>query len=73
VQLLYHKVLPPFSDEGSSEYAIITQCTTDNICATVSLCDSNIQQRASTIIVLPNGYHFTTHIYAAYRKYKCTR
>jgi len=34
-------------------------CTVDsNICATVSSCDSNIQQRASTIIVLPNGYQF---------------
>jgi len=32
-------------------------CTIDsNICATVSSCDSNIQQRASTLIVLPNGY-----------------
>jgi hypothetical protein len=34
--------------------------------ATVLSRDSNIQQRASTIIVLQNVYHFTTHIHVAY-------
>jgi len=45
----------------------------NNICATVLLGDLNIQQRASTIIVFPNGHQFTTYIHVASRNYKCTR